>query len=234
MAYEIPTEVDVPLYGVLQIHWGNHAALMLLVWFALVPLALLAIRFGKPAPTPNGIPRGTGKFDRRLLWWTAHYWGLYIAVGLTLAAGAFAVLMSGGMSGTLHMYFGFGTMLFAVLQIVSAWFRGSHGSMHAATADPNDPATWRGDHYDMTAQRRWFEAWHKTSGYFTVVFAFGATATGLAQYWLPLGAAAVAVAVLGALGLAVSLEGLGFRHDTYRSVYGSDPIHPGNRQRAGR
>lgn len=234
MAYEIPTSVVLPFYGELQIHWGNHALLMTGIWFALVPLALLAIRFGKPAPTPNGIPAGTGKFDRRLLWWTVHYWVLYAAVALTLVAEAFAVLVSGRLSGTLHMYFGLGTILFAVLQIVSSWFRGSHGSMHAAGADPNDPSTWRGDHYDLTAQRRWFEAWHKTSGYFTVCFAFGAVATGLAQFWQPLIAALVALAVIGALALAVLLEGLGWRHDTYRSVYGNDPNHPGNRMRDGR
>lgn len=49
-------------------------------------------------------------------------------------------------------------------------------------ADPDDRATWGGDHFDMTPRRRWFEAYHKTAGYFTMMLAVGAVATGLSQY----------------------------------------------------
>lgn len=232
MAAEIPAEGRLPLLDiVVPIHWENHALLMFAVWFVLVPAAVAFIRFGKPRPTPYGIPRGTGRFDRRLVWWTIHFWGLYLAIGLAVGGVAFAMLLTGGFSGTLHGWFGLATLGLGALQIVSSWFRGSHGGRHGAHSDPGDPATWRGDHYDMTPTRRWFEAYHRTGGYFALVLALGAVTTGLAQLWLPAIAVALGIVLALALGLAVVLTGLGRVHDTYRSVYGNHPDHPWNRAR---
>jgi len=234
MDYEIPTEAYIGFLGrSIDIHWNNHALLMFGVWFALVPLALLAIRFGKPRPTPYGIPSGTGKLDHRLLWWTLHYYGLYAAILLSLAGIAFATYLSGGFSGTLHSVFGLSAVAFGCLQIVSAWLRGSHGGKHGEHSDPDDPATWRGDHFDMTPQRRWFEAYHKTAGYFAVLMALGAVTTGLYQFWMPVIAIALAFVLVSVLAAAVVLQARGSHYDTYRSVYGNHPDHPFNKARKG-
>ena len=86
----------------------------------------------------------------------------------------------------------------------------------------------------MTPQRRWFEAYHKTTGYFAVVMALGAVTTGLSEYWMPVIAVGVFIVILVALVLAVLLQGRGHNHDTYNSVYGTHPEHPFNKHRYGR
>jgi hypothetical protein len=234
MAYDIPSEAYIGfLDQTFEIHWDNHALLMFGVWFALVPTVLLVIRFGKPPPTPYGIPRGTGKLDRKLIWWTLHYFGLYTAIVLSLAGVAIAVTLSGGFSGTLHSAFGLATVAFGCLQIASAWLRGSHGGKHGQHSDPDDPTTWGGDHFDMTPHRRWFEAYHKTGGYFTITLALGAVATGLSQFWMPMIAVALGVVIVVVLAAAVLLQASGFYNDTYSSVYGNHPDHPFNKKRKG-
>ena len=232
MSTDIPATVYVALLGrTIEIHWAYHAMLMSTVWFFLVPIAIIAIRFFKPAPTSYGIERGTGRFDRKLLWWTIHYGVLYLAIGCSLLGLAIAVYVSGGISHSAHATWGFATIAFGTLQIVFAWFRGTHGGKHGVNSDPADPATWHGDHFDMTRRRRWFEAYHKTAGYFAIALAFGAAGSGLVRYWLPGVAVALAIMIFAALVASVLLEGRGFRHDTYRSVYGNHPDHPYNRAR---
>ena len=68
---------------------------------------------------------------------------------------------------------------------MGGWLRGNHGGKNYYTADPNDPKTWFGDHYNMTTRRRIFEAYHKTAGYFVFFFAAGAVTTGVMQYPMP-------------------------------------------------
>lgn len=234
MAYEIPQEGTIPLLDItIPIHWGNHAILMFSIWFVVVPAAVMFLRFGKIAPRLYGIPRGTPKWAWPELCWTVHKYSLYAAIGLALAGAAFAMLLSGGFSGTLHAWFGLGTLVLGALQIVSSWFRGSHGGRKSMEADPDVRATWGGDHFDMTAQRWWFEAWHKTAGYFALFLAGGAVGTGLAQHWMPLIAGALTLVVIGGLIVAVVLQGLGHKHDSYQSVYGCHPENPFNKRRYG-
>ncbi|HJV88204.1 MAG TPA: cytochrome b561 domain-containing protein [Noviherbaspirillum sp.] len=232
MNTQIPTEVYLAFLGrTIDIHWDRHAFLMITAWFVLVPAGVIAIRFFKPLPKPDGIARGTGRFDRNLLWWTIHWTFLYTAIALSLAGMTVALVVSKGFSGSLHAVFGIGTVVFGCMQIVSAWFRGTHGGKHGAHSDPSDPSTWHGDHYDMTPRRRWFEAYHKNGGYFTLALAIAAASTGVQQLWID----AVAVFILVILGvllmIAVVLEGWGYRQDTYRSVYGNHPDHPFNKAR---
>ena len=232
MEYEIPTEGYLPFVNApIPIHWDNHAWLMFSIWFLLIPVALLTIRFAKPRPTTYGIPRGTSKLDRRLLWWTVHFYGLYAAIGLSIGGALLAIVLSGGISGTLHSFFGIGAVLMGGLQIVSSWYRGGHGGRQGANSGPDDRSTWGGDHFDMTPQRVWFEAYHKTAGYFTVLLAFGAVATGLGQLWLPMIAIGMVAIIVITLILAVFLQGRGHNHDTYRSVYGDHAEHPFNKRR---
>jgi hypothetical protein len=231
---ELPTEVYLSFLGrTIEVHWIYHALLMVGIWFVLVPIAVLAIRFFKPRPTTHGIEKGTGRLDSKLIWWTIHYALLYLAIGLAIAGTTSAMLVSGGFSGTVHSVLGLSTVLFGVLQIVSAWFRGSHGGKHADESDPDDPSTWRGDHFDMTPQRRWFEAYHKSFGYLAFGLALGSVATGLQQYWIPSVAILLGVLLLFLFALSAYLEGKGYRQDTYRSVYGNHPDNPFNKDREG-
>lgn len=232
MQYEIPVEGRIPLLDLtIPIHWENHAILMFGIWFLLVPSAVMFLRFGKIAPSTYGIPRGTPKWAWPELCWTVHKFALYLAILLGLGGAAFAMMLTGGFSATLHAWFGIAAIGLGAMQIVSAWFRGSHGGRKDPAANPEDRRTWGGDHFDMTPQRWWFEAYHKTAGYFALLLAMGAVATGLSQFWMPGLAIGLGGIVAIALVLAVVLQGKGRNHDTYQSVYGSHPDHPFNRRR---
>ncbi len=235
MGSDIPIEGRIPFLDItIPIHWENHALLMFVLWFVVVPAAVIFLRFGKIAPRTWGIPRGTPKWAWPELCWTVHKRLLYAAIFLTLGGVGFAMMLTGGLSGTLHSFFGLATLVLGTLQVVSAWFRGSHGGRKNPAADPEDRQTWGGDHFDMTPRRWWFEAWHKTAGYFTLFCAGGAVATGLSQFWLPGIAVAFAAVVAVSLLLSVILQGLGRHHDTYMSVYGSHPDNPFNKRRYGK
>ena len=234
MAYEIPEEGHIPFLDItIPIHWENHAVLMFGVWFVLVPLAVMILRYGKIKPRTYGIPRDTPKLALPELCWTLHFWSLRLAMFLAIAGALFAILLSGGFSATLHAWFGTGTVLMGMLQVVSSWFRGTHGGRKDPASDPEDRATWGGDHFDMTPQRWWFETYHKTAGYFTMLMAFGAVATGLSQFWMPWIAAGLVLVFLVTCGAAIVLQGLGYHHDTYQSVFGTHPEHPFNKRRFG-
>jgi len=225
----IPTEVYLGFLGqTIQIHWNYHAILMVAIWVILVPLCVIAIRFGKPKPIPNGITQQV-KLTNLVWWWfSAHKYGLYLAIGLSLVGMAIALVVSSGFSGTVHSVFGLATIALGCLQVVAGWLRGKHGGRYYHTADPDDPSTWRGDHFDMTVRRRIFEAYHKTAGYFAGFFALGAVASGLMQFPMPVLAGAIIVAVFAILGLCIVLEYKGFRHDGYRAAHGNNPDHPYN------
>ncbi len=232
MHYEIPTEAWIPILDVtIPIAWDNHAVLMFGIWFVLVPAAVIFLRFGKVPPATYGIPRGTPKWGWPELCWTAHKQLLYVAIFLAVGGAGFAMLLSGGFSGTLHAWFGIATITLGAFQVVSSWFRGSHGGRKDPHADPDNRATWGGDHFNMTAQRWWFEAYHKTAGYFALFLAVGAVATGLSQLWMPVLAVALGVIIFAGLIFAVTLQGRGHNHDTYQSVFGSHPDHPFNERR---
>ena len=56
MQPHIPTEVYLGFLGrTIPVHWNYHAFLMVGVWFVLVPICIIVIRFGKPKPTLTGI-----------------------------------------------------------------------------------------------------------------------------------------------------------------------------------
>ncbi len=228
----IPTEVYLPILDLtIEVHWSYHAILMFVLWFLIVPVGIFVIRYFKPEPTTYGIEKGTGKLDKKLLWWTIHYYFLYSAIGFSLAGISFAIFVSGGFSGTLHAVFGISTVIFGCLQIFSAWFRGSHGGKHGVDSHPDEPDTWRGDHFDMTPQRKRFETYHKTAGYFTLLLALGTVISGLLQFWIVEIAVALVVILMAGLLVSIILELKGYRQDTYRSVYGDHPEHPYNKIR---
>jgi hypothetical protein len=228
----IPTEVHLDFLGrTIQIHWGYHALLMVGIWLVLVPICIIAIRFGKPRPTLNGIREQVRL--RNIVWWwfSVHKFGLYLAVGLSLAGLAVAMTVSRGFSGSVHSIFGITAISLGCLQVIFGLLRGTHGGRNYHNAVPDDPSTWRGDHYDMTPRRRKFEAFHKNAGYFAGFFAVGAVASGLMQYPIPALAAAILVIALVALALCIMLEYKGLRYDGYRAAHGYNREHPFNKER---
>jgi hypothetical protein len=201
------------------------------IWFVLVPFCIVAIRFGKPKPKPNGITLKVNIRHKIWWWFSVHKYGLYLAVFLSLGGLAVALIVSGGFSGSVHAVLGLTTISLGVLQVVSGLLRGTHGGRFYNNADPNDPSTWRGDHYDMTPRRRKFEAYHKNAGYFAGFFAVGAVGSGLMQYPMPGMIWFIVFAGLGILILAIILEYKGLRHDGYRAAHGNNPDHPFNEAR---
>jgi hypothetical protein len=229
----IPTEVYLDFLGrTVPIHWEYHAVLMFVIWMILIPLSIIAIRYGKPKPTPHGIREKVELANAARWWWFfVHKYILYAAIGALLVGTAVALLASRGFSGTVHSFFGIGTVILGCLQVVSSWFRGTHGGRYYYKADHDDPATWRGDHFNMTLRRRLFELFHKNVGYFACFFAVGAVASGLVQFPMPALMVVTLVTMLAIIALCLVLEHKGRNYDTYRAVFGNDPEHPFNQAR---
>jgi hypothetical protein len=200
-----------------------HARAMVLAWALLVPLGVLAARYLKVMPGQDW-PR---ERDNKA-WWHVHRGFHHLALALMLAGLVLALSMGGGppsatASAWVHRWLGIAALALAAVQALSGWLRGSKGG-------PTDPRGLRGDHYDMTARRLWFEAVHKRAGYLALLAASAAIVTGLWQanapawMWLALGlwwaALAVAATVLSALGFP--------RANTYRAIWGPGDEHPGN------
>jgi len=231
-APHIPTEFHLDFLGLtIPIHWNYHAFLMVAVWFVLVPICILVIRFGKPKPTLTGLHRKVSIRNAEWWWFNTHKYGLIFAISIALAGAVVAIVVSGGFSGSLHSFFGITTVALGCLQIMGGWLRGNHGGKNYHTADPNDPKTWFGDHYNMTTRRRIFEAYHKTAGYFVFFFASGAVTTGIIQYPIPWLAEFIIVMVLIAFATAIVLEYKGYRYDGYRAAHGYTMDAPFNKER---
>lgn len=228
----IPEQVYLEFLGrTIDIHWNYHAILMVGIWVFFVPFCITVIRYGKPMPTEFGVRRGVSIKHKEWWWFSTHKYGLYTAVALSLAGMLVAVTVSKGFSGSTHATFGLLTILMAVMQVVSGMLRGTHGGKYYHTANPDDPETWKGDHYSRTTRRRIFEAYHKTSGYFAVFCALGAVGSGLMQYSMPVLAALVFTAPFLFLAVWVYLEYKERRYDGYRSVHGYGIEHPYNKER---
>lgn len=232
LSSHIPTEVYLGfLDRTIQIHWNYHALLMVGIWLLLVPLCVTIIRYGKPRPTEFGVQTKISISNPLWWWFNVHKYGLYTAVGLSLIGVAVALVVSGGFSGSVHATFGLLTVIMGCLQVISGMLRGTHGGKYYNNADLNDPSTWHGDHYSRTVRRRIFEAYHKTTGYFTLFAALGAVGSGLMQFPMPVLTALVFVVPFAFLAAWVVLEYLEHRYDGYRAVHGYGMEHPYNKER---
>lgn len=214
-----------------EIHWNYHAILMVTIWVFLAPLLITIIRYGKPKPTLYGLRRKVSFWHPEWWWFSAHKYGFYTLVTLSLAGVVVALVVSGGFSGTVHAIFGTATVVLAVVQVIFGMARGTHGGKYYNNADPEDPSTHHGDHYSRTTRRRIFEAYHKTAGYFLLFCALGAVGSGLMQYPMPI--LSVIVFTLPFLFLAfwIVMEFLERRYDGYRAVHGYGMEHPYNKER---
>ena len=228
----IPEEVYLGFLGrTIEIHWENHAVLMVTIWVVLVPLCITVIRYGKPKPTEFGIQTKIRITNLKWWWYSFHKYGLFLAIFLSLVGAAVALVVSGGFSGTVHAMFGVLTVVMGCLQVISAMLRGTHGGKYYNNADLEDPSTWRGDHYDRTTRRRIFEAYHKTTGYFTAFCALGAVGSGLMQFPMPILTWMVFIVSFVFLAIWIYLEFLERRYDGYRAVHGYGMEHPYNKER---
>lgn len=208
-----------------------HALCMMLAWLMLLPAGAFIARFCKVTPRQDW-PRSLDN----PFWWWAHRILQYAGVACALAGIGVAYRAAGGLDpGLLHVQAGLLVLGLAVLQLISAWFRGSKGGPTGRGADPRRPETWRGDHYDMTRRRRAFEAWHKLAGWASIVISPVAITLGLQLDGWPstLCGVCLALVLLQLAGLA-ALARTSRRVGTYQSIWGPDPSHPGNQPEPGR
>jgi hypothetical protein len=193
-----------------------HGACMILAWGGMLPAGAIVARWWKVTPGQD-FPR----LRDNPLWWNWHralqYGGIAVAT-----AGLVAILLeTGGRFAHAHAWIGAAAMLLGWAQVIGAQFRGSKGGPTDPAADPADPATWRGDHFDMTPRRRVFEALHKTGGWLTLALAALALGTGVALIgtpdWL---LALLGLAWMAALFAALDLARQRRHVDTYVAIWG--------------
>lgn len=198
-----------------------HARWMVLGWALLLPLGALAARYFKIMPAQRW-PQALD--DQR--WWLAHrqlQWSGVLAMSLGLAL-AWERGSDSHPLAALHRAGGGLLVLLGWLQVLGGLLRGSKGG-------PGE-AQLRGDHYDMTPRRVWFERLHKSLGWMALLGAVVVIALGLlvadAPRWMAL---LLALWWLLLAALAWRWQHAGRCIDTYQAIWGPEPVHPGNRQR---
>ena len=208
----------------LLVSW--HGRLMVLAWAFLVPTGIIAARYFKVTPRQNW-PR---VLDNRA-WWVAHR-GLQYTAGLVFLAAALLVLWPAETAKSttptlwLHRLVGITVISLALVQFLSAWLRGTKGGPTSPAAD----GSLRGDHFDMTPRRQWFERIHKFGGVIAAALSVVAILTGLWQANGPVWMWLCLFAWWGVLAWIVALcERRQGALDTYQAIWGPDPALPGNR-----
>ena len=199
-----------------------HGGLMLLAWMALLPGGALIARFYKVLPRQD-FP---AVVDSRA-WWRAHLTLQY--GGSVVAAAAFWIAYDA--AGRVidwsnpHAALGSAVLAICALQVASGLLRGSKGGPTDKRADPADPSTWRGDHYDMTLRRRAFERWHKHAGYIAFVLALPTAWLGLGLVDAPAAMTAVPLVAAGVFIAAfATLTRRRRRVDTWVAIWGPPAV----------
>ncbi len=198
-----------------------HARCMVLAWGVLLPVGALVARYFKVTPRQDW----PHVLDHKA-WWHAHR-GLQWS-GVILATWGVALAWNQGsaakLSAQLHAWAGWTVLVLGWLQVAAGLVRGSKGGPTSEQM--------RGDHYDMTPTRMWFERLHKSLGWLAVLLAVAVLVLGLqtadAPRWMAL--------VLALWWLALALAAWRWQRagrciDTYQAIWGPDPRHPGNRVR---
>lgn len=215
----------LPLSGASEHHlpaWAAwHARSMVLAWAVLLPLGALLARYFKVMPGQ----RWPDVLDNPR-WWHGHR-ALQWAGVLLMTLGLVLIWDHGSAATALAQWH----RLAGWLVLALGWFQIASGLLRGSKGGPTAPA-WRGDHYDMSPQRRWFERLHKSLGWLAVLLAWGTTLLGLklvdAPRWMPL---LLGLWWLGLVLLAWQLQRRGRSIDTYQAIWGPDPSHPGNRMK---
>lgn len=212
-----------PLSGAAQHHiepWAYwHARLMVVGWGVLLPLGVLAARYFKITARQ----RWPQELDNKA-WWYAHCTLQWAGIA-AMTVGA-AVVWGQGVGGShvarLHAWGGWALVALGWLQMAAGLSRGSKGGPTGVS--------FRGDHYDMTPHRVWFERLHKSFGWLALLLAVAVTVLGLqaadAPRWMAL--------VLSTWWLLLAFAAWRWQRqgrcvDTYQAIWGPDPRLPGNR-----
>ncbi len=215
--------------------WSSwHGRFMVLAWGVLLPLGAVAARYFKVLPGQRW-PR---ELDNKA-WWHAHRGSQW--VGVLLMSVGLAIAWGQGSAATpvamVHAAAGWVVAVLGWVQVAAGLARGSKGgpaadAMRGPQVMGGDPRAMRGDHYDMTPYRQWFERLHKTLGWLAVLLALGVISSGLwiadAPRWMPL---LLLAWWLLLAALAWRWQAQGRCIDTYQAIWGPDPVHPGNRMR---
>lgn len=193
---------------------------MVAAWLVLLPAGVLIARFFKVTRSQDWPNTLDNQF-----WWRCHRVLNYAGVLLATIGFFWIVSVYDGLSlATWHGRLGLLTLVLAWLQVASGLLRGSKGGPTDTGADPADPRTWRGDHYDMTRRRRIFEAWHKSAGYLALALAVPSVWLGLrlvgAGLWLQ---ALPWLAALVFLVLFRRFTRQGRWVDTHEAIWGPKP-----------
>ena len=193
---------------------------MALAWLVLLPAGALIARFYKVRPAPGRSHRLDDQF-----WWNTHRVLQTLGAALAALAAWWAYVARGRVMDwpVLHVQLGAAALALCAAQILVPLFRGTKGGPTDEFADPADPLTWRGDHYDMTLRRRLFERWHKNGGYVAMGLGVAASWTGidlvgLEEDWQ--WGVAVCVGVFAVLFTRLSLQRR--RVDTWLAIRGPE------------
>ncbi|MEJ7139189.1 cytochrome b561 domain-containing protein [Amphibiibacter pelophylacis] len=202
------------------VYW--HARLMVLAWGVGLPCGVLVARFFKVWPGQDW-PR---ELDRPT-WWRIHLLGQIAS--LVLAVVALALVLAGGPVLTqekqtvllrAHTLMGWTVMTLGGLQALGGLLRGSKGG-------PTAPQM-RGDHFDMTPRRVWFERLHKSLGWLAILLAqltiFMGLVTVDAPRWMVL---TLATWWFVLLALFAGWQRQQRCIDTYQAIWGRTPDLPG-------
>ena len=203
------------------LYW--HARLMVLSWGVLLPAGALMARYFKVLPSQNW----PSTLDNKS-WWHVHQALQWL--GMTLAVlGAIVVWQLHtplvAPLAQMHQLAGWALLVLGAMQILGGLLRGTKGG-------PTDKQ-YRGDHYDMTKRRIWFERLHKGLGWMSLLLAMAVMGLGLlladAPRWMPL---VLGVWWLVLASLAWRWQRQGRCIDTYQAIWGPDHRHPGNQRPA--
>ncbi|ABG33189.1 cytochrome B [Roseobacter denitrificans] len=199
-----------------------HARTMVIAWGVIAPLAVLIARFFKVLPGQDW-PR---ELDVQV-WWRCHLFGQLTVAALSVVGFVLLYWVSSDGPLSWHGWLGYGVLAALFVQVTLGFMRGDKGG-------PTMPGgTMRGDHYDMTPWRLFFEHAHKSVGYAAILLALATIIFGLwhanAPHWMWLTLGLWWSMLLCAF---IVLQRKGFAVDTYQAIWGADPAHPGNQRAA--
>lgn len=196
-----------------------HARCMVLSWGVLMPVGALVARYFKV----SAHQKWPHELDSKG-WWHSHR----VLQSLGICAMTIGVFLVWGQSprntlaASAHAWGGWALVTLGWFQVAAALARGSKGG-------PTDKGL-RGDHYDMTKYRLWFERLHKGLGWLGILAAVAVITLGLkivdAPRWMAL---ALSAWWFTLAYLSLRWQQNGRCIDTYQAIWGPDPKHPGNR-----
>jgi hypothetical protein len=159
-----------PLSGALQRenppYFVAHALLTTFALGFLMPMGIVLARYFKITKKQDWPRQLDSKF-----WWQSHLFFSYTAMCCLLIG---IVLLWPWLKGfdlrdlrqlsllrLVHVIVGWALVFLSIFIVITGWLRGTKGG-------PTDKQM-RGDHYDLSPRRLWFEATHKKASYFAFV-----------------------------------------------------------------